>query len=100
MGGTASEILSRPVLDERVLRSRCLLDHGRHRIKPTKGLDTLDTLAFELLQEVLSYLDVRSMLVFRRVNQRSMETVNAMVEWSKVTEIFDRLKRMIDVNKS
>lgn len=72
------------ILDPEILRSHCPLDHGRHIPVPKASLDILTSLPPELHFEILGRVDLQSLLVFRRVNQKAMATRDGMSEFKKV----------------
>ena len=64
---------------------RCALDYGRRALQPTVKLGMLDSLPVEVLQIALLYLDVESLLIFRRANRRAIEVMDAIPEVRKVS---------------
>ncbi|KAL4905246.1 hypothetical protein BDW74DRAFT_178251 [Aspergillus multicolor] len=64
----------------------CALDNGRHHPAPDATLGALDTLPLELLNMLLTLLDIRSLTDFRRVNQRAMQVVNSIPQYRTITE--------------
>jgi hypothetical protein len=75
-------------MPDTALARHCPLDDGRFANKadgsPTLSLGALARLPIELQHQALLQLDVKSLLDFRRVNKRAMDTVSGMVEWKKV----------------
>jgi len=63
---------------------QCPLDWGNHEISPSTSLGDLARLPLELQQDILGYIDLKSLLEFRRVNQRAMEVVNSIVAFDRV----------------
>ncbi|KAF2821558.1 hypothetical protein CC86DRAFT_470746 [Ophiobolus disseminans] len=55
-----------------------------NNLGPTPDLGTISILPIELQLGILNMLDVKSLLVVRRVNQRAMNTVSSMIEWKKI----------------
>ncbi|KAF2821560.1 hypothetical protein CC86DRAFT_254921, partial [Ophiobolus disseminans] len=78
--------LRKQISDTSILEVKCPLDHGRHDANPELGatLGTLCALPVELQQTVLSFLDINSLLVFRRVSRSAMGLVNALIDYHKV----------------
>jgi hypothetical protein len=66
----------------------CPLDEGHLATdlhsETAPDLGDLSDLPTEMQQHVLRFLDIESMLVFRRVNRRAMQLVNSLLEWNKV----------------
>jgi hypothetical protein len=83
---TALKILDEHILDSAVLVNKCPLDYGRHILAPRFDLGNLQKLSTELYYHVLGYVDVKSLLVFRRVSQNAMTTVDSMIEYRKVSK--------------
>lgn len=73
-------------LDDSGLAFHCPLDNGRHKIEPKESLGRLDTLPLETLTNILSSLDVPSLTVFRRVNQRGMQVVDSVLPYQRIME--------------
>ena len=71
-------------LDENDLERTCPLDCGRHNIEPEYGLGVLDRLPLELLSDILVEIDIRSLMDFRRVNQRAMEVVDSIPKFQTI----------------
>jgi hypothetical protein len=65
----AVQLLKDNTLYPNLLLRNCLLDYGRHELLPTTSLGDLSSLPTELLDEVIGYVDLASLMVFRRVNQ-------------------------------
>ncbi|KAH7076211.1 hypothetical protein FB567DRAFT_608911 [Paraphoma chrysanthemicola] len=70
--------------DPRELQKGCKLDYGHHQLNPKEDLGALKVLPTEICCQILEYTDVKSLLVFRRVNQRAMATVDEMPAFKKV----------------
>jgi hypothetical protein len=81
----ALRILDDFILDPDILLKRCPLDYGRHKLEPRFDLGDLEKLPTELHHHMLNFLDAKSLLVFRRVNQSAMSMVNGMVEHHRVS---------------
>jgi hypothetical protein len=86
---TAEQNIAARILDEFVLHpgiflKRCPLDYGRHKLEPCMDLGDLEKLPTELRHHMLGFLEVKSLLTFRRVSQSAMSTVNGMMEYHKV----------------
>ncbi|KAH7063838.1 hypothetical protein BKA63DRAFT_609002 [Paraphoma chrysanthemicola] len=77
-------ILNRQILDPRVLLKNCLLDYGRHEVKPKYDLGGLDLLPTEIRCAILENIDVKTLLVFRAVNKRAMATVDEVPCFKKI----------------
>ncbi|KAL7927972.1 hypothetical protein ACQKWADRAFT_278365 [Trichoderma austrokoningii] len=71
-------------LDENlpVLQSRP--DASRLRPPPNTGAGALDALPLELVVKILSQLDLRTLVDFRRVNRRALELVDSHPEYKAV----------------
>lgn len=82
-------------LDAVDLESRLPLDVGRHRVGYGAGLGGLEQLPRELLIKVLLILDIPTLTAFRAVNKHAMQTVNALYEYSMVTEYCPTVLRAI-----
>ncbi|EMD63863.1 hypothetical protein COCSADRAFT_172107 [Bipolaris sorokiniana ND90Pr] len=69
-----------------MLSCRVQLDHGKHdcTYSPTATLGILYTFPIELQQRIVSHLDVKSLLVFRRVSKPAMSLVNSLLEYKKI----------------
>lgn len=81
------KVLNEQVLSPEVLIRHCSLDYGRHCGKTggeNTGLGILDKLATELQHEILSAIDVATLLTFRRVNHEAMTVVDGLVDFKKV----------------
>ena len=53
--------------------------------EPSANLGDLDSLPIELLQTTLSLLDLRTLMEFRRVNQRSLQLVAALPQYKVIS---------------
>jgi len=73
-------------LDDNELDEHCPLDIGRHNLDPACNLGSLDLLPPELLNAVLSQLDLQSLTNFRRVNQQAMGLVNSVPHYQTVVK--------------
>lgn len=76
-------VYSRPILkdytlDENELEHTCLSDLGRRKIYPQHDLRLLDPMPLELLSNILVRLDIRSLIDFRRVNQRALQVIDSI----------------------
>jgi hypothetical protein len=80
----AVRILDEFVLDPEMLLKRCPLDCDCHKLDPRSDLGDLEKLPTELRHHMLGFLEVKSLLTFRRVSQNAMSTVDGMVEYYKV----------------
>jgi len=92
--------LRKHIGDASILTLRCPLDHGKHDATPHDDatLGSLCALPTELRHLVFSFLDIRSLLVFRRVSKLAMSLVNAMTEYHKVvTNTPDALRMAIAI---
>ncbi|KAG0127763.1 hypothetical protein HOY82DRAFT_61870 [Tuber indicum] len=82
------------VLSPAKLRRNCPLDHDRTTIAPPTssstnpfppGLGDLSAyLPLEIINEILLFLDIRSLLAFRRVNTTALATINSLPEYRAV----------------
>ncbi|EEP78298.1 predicted protein [Uncinocarpus reesii 1704] len=66
------------------LERLCPLDAGRRHANPVHDLGQLEQLPLELLNMVLLGLDLRSLMDFRRVNQRAMEVVGSIPQYATI----------------
>ena len=73
-------------LSENELADHCLLDNGRHDLRPDHDLGNLDLLPPELLGAVLSQLDLQSVTDFRRVNQRAMGLIDSIPHYKAIVD--------------
>ncbi|KAF2248305.1 hypothetical protein BU26DRAFT_565708 [Trematosphaeria pertusa] len=76
------QVLNNYILDPNILRANCPLDYGRHNTtsgKPKTGLGALDKLPLELQHEVLAYIDLQSLVTFRRVGRKAGQVVDSMI---------------------
>lgn len=62
----------------------CRLDNGRHHPHPDCSIGALEQLPLELLNIVLTQLDIRSLTDFRRVNQRAMQVVDSIPQYKAI----------------
>ncbi|KAH2761567.1 hypothetical protein KXW10_000389 [Aspergillus fumigatus] len=69
-------------LDE--IRNLCCLDNGRHRPIPKYALGALEQLPLEIINLVLTQLDIRSLTDFRRVNQRALQVVDSIPQYKAI----------------
>jgi hypothetical protein len=81
------------LLDPDILVQHCPLDYGRHVLRPVAYLGQLN-LPIEILHRILSYVDMESLLTFRRINNRSTEVVDAMPGWKKAMDNASGVVRM------
>jgi hypothetical protein len=68
------------------LRTNCPLDYGKHIPIPSSDLGDLQMLPLELQHHVLGFVDIESLLTFRRVNKNAMIAVDGMTEYYKVRQ--------------
>lgn len=71
-------------LDENDLERTCPLDLGHHSLDPQCALGMLDELPLEILSEILAQVDIRSLMDFRRVNQRAMQVVDSISQFRTI----------------
>ena len=72
-------------LDDRLPALGCPPDNGYIRKPPRVDLGALDILPLELLQGLLSQLDLCTLTQFRRVNRRAIEVVASIPQYKAVT---------------
>lgn len=82
-GGRGNNLVT---LDGADLARHCPLDNGRHTPAPRHLLGRLNDLPPEVLVAVLLSLDLVSLTTFRRVNNRAMETVDSIAEYSRIVQ--------------
>ncbi|KAF2027949.1 hypothetical protein EK21DRAFT_91046 [Setomelanomma holmii] len=93
--GTAMDLLNGDMLDPKILLEYCPLDYGRQPwLIPKASLGALETLLTELCCQVLRAVDVQSLLVFRRVNEKVMATIKEMPEFKKTMSCAPNAVRM------
>jgi hypothetical protein len=80
----AARMFDEFVLEPEILLKRCPFDYRRHKLEPRNDLEDLKKLPMELRHHMLGFLEIKSLLAFRRVNQSAMSTVDGMVEYHKV----------------
>lgn len=73
-------------LDDNELDEHCPLDNGQHTLQPSCGLGRLDVLPLEILNVILSKLDLQSLTDIRRINQRAMVLVNSFPHYQAVVD--------------
>lgn len=73
-------------LDQNELAERCPLNNGRHACEQGHSLGRLGLLPPELLNTVLSQLDLQSLTDFRRINQRAMHFVDSVPQYQLILE--------------
>ncbi|KAF2237039.1 hypothetical protein EV356DRAFT_442661 [Viridothelium virens] len=59
----------------------CPLDNGRHVVNPVRDLGRLSILPLEILTDIILCLDILSLTVFRRVNNRGMQVVDSIPQY-------------------
>jgi hypothetical protein len=67
------------ILDPIIFLEGCPLDHGRHILKPKHNLGSFGSLLIELQHCFSDEVDLKLFVVFRRVSQSAMVTVDGMV---------------------
>lgn len=72
-------------LDDNLRPSESSPGNGHIHKLPNVDLSTLDVLPLELLQGVLSQLDLCTLMGFRRVNRRAIEVVESIPQYKAVT---------------
>lgn len=72
-------------LDDIDLERFCPLDIGRHCLEPKTDLGLLDSLPLEILSDILIQLPVRSLMEFRRINQRAMQVIEFIPQFQTTT---------------
>ncbi|CZT21520.1 uncharacterized protein RCC_07383 [Ramularia collo-cygni] len=72
-------------LDDNDLERNCPLDLGRHHVQPRHDLGALDGLPLEILSAILVDTPLRSLMEFRRVNQRAMQVVDSIPQFQTCT---------------
>ena len=55
------------------------------RLPPRTNAGTLDTLPVEVLEDVLSQLDLRTLMDFRRVNKRATDLIDFLTPYKAIT---------------
>ncbi|EDU42685.1 F-box domain containing protein [Pyrenophora tritici-repentis] len=82
------EHLREGIVDEDALETRYPLDYGNQdftlSLEYDVSLGALDALPIELQQKVLSFLDIKALLVFRRVSKPALSLVNTLLEYQKI----------------
>jgi hypothetical protein len=78
--------LKRHVVDESVLEARCPLEHGKHSFQPPAdaSLGALDALPNETKDHTLAFLDIESLLTFRRISKTAMNLVDSQLDYQKI----------------
>ncbi|KAB5551337.1 hypothetical protein GE09DRAFT_169594 [Coniochaeta sp. 2T2.1] len=71
-------------LDDAGLDVRCPLDNGKHIIQAKRPVGELDLLPAELHDQVLGMLDIPTLTMFRRVNQRAMHLVDSLPPYRRL----------------
>jgi hypothetical protein len=89
-------------LDDAELETRCPLDNGRHTGgQPQHSAGQLDALPCELIDQVLSLLDVPSLTTLRRVNRRAMSLVDSLPPYRHIwTHCPEVLRAIISIDAS
>jgi len=82
-------------LDGAGLETRCPLDNGRHTTRARYSLGQLDDLPSEIITAILLSLDLVTLTTFRRVNNRAMELVDSLTEYTKVIKHCPNVLRAI-----
>ena len=72
-------------LDENIPSSAFPLGKVYTHRPPEFDLGTLDVLPLELIQDVLSQLDLYSLTTFRRINRRAVEVVESIPQYKAIT---------------
>jgi hypothetical protein len=68
------------------------------RLPPRTNLGVLDALPPELLQEILSQLDLRTLTDFRRINRRAIELVNSLPQYKAInTHALNALRGILSI---
>lgn len=91
---------SRPdfTLDDNDLALRCPLDNGHFPKTPQHDLDLLDRLPLDLLQPLLTQLDLCTLTDLRRINQRGRDVVDSIPEYRIIiTHAPDALRALLSV---
>jgi len=66
--------------------------------QPSANLGSLDCLPIELFQITLSLLDLRTLMEFRRVNQRSLQLVAALPQYKVIISyVLDALRGVLSI---
>lgn len=69
-------------LDDQDLEQSCPLDNGKHQSRLKHDLGDLDALPVEITGNILIQIDLRTLTDFRRVNNRAMQVVDSILEYS------------------
>src|SRR6266699_2232047 len=72
-------------LDDNLPAFQCQFEKDHFRLPLTTNVGTLDALPPELVERILSQLDLRTLTDFRRVNRRATELVNFLPEYKTIT---------------
>lgn len=82
-------------LDDAELERQCPLDDGRMASNVCYTLGVFEKLPVELLSMVYLYLDIPSLMTFRRVNQRALLSVDSLHEFRKVKDHCPNILRAV-----
>lgn len=68
------------------LERACPLDSYKQEELPDRDLGLLDTLPLELLQNILSQVDLRTLVDIRSVNRRALQVIDSIPEYRKIIQ--------------
>jgi hypothetical protein len=90
--------LNDDTLDDNLPSPNSQPEPGCLRLPPRANVGVLDALPPELLQEILSQLDLRTLTDFTRVNRRALELVNSLPQYKAInTHALNALRGILSI---
>lgn len=75
------------------LARQCPLDNGFHTEQPAESLGSLDALPNECISQILSYLDIKTLTDFRRINRQAMQHIDMIPEYAAIVKYCSMMLR-------